>query len=58
MQTSIGPDASGVNVIVTESCADAGLVMATVYATDGTAAATGRRAAVKQRNATTMREIV
>jgi hypothetical protein len=30
MQTSIGPDASGVKVIVTESCAVAGLVMATV----------------------------
>jgi hypothetical protein len=58
MQTSIGADVSGVKVIVTESCAVAGLVMATVYATDGTAAVPGKWVHAKQRNATTMREIV
>ena len=58
MQTSIGADVSGVKVIVTESCAVAGLVMVTVYATDGTAAAPGKWVHAKQRNATTMREIV
>ena len=48
-------DASGVKVIVTVSIADAGFVIATVYATDGTAAAPGNNVQATQRMATTKR---
>jgi hypothetical protein len=55
MQTSMESAVVGVKVIVTESVAAAGLVIATVYATDGTAEATGLTSAAMQRNAISVR---